>query len=92
MTGEPFSKRRCPACGRMFGSPRARAMHERDNHTPKALARKANQRAAAARARQEDSEPSYADRLIDAQLAVAMGDPVGDPEIEAMFGDYLYDD
>lgn len=86
MTGEPFSRRRCRACDKSFGSPLARANHERDVHTAKGLekasALKAAQRSA------KDDEPSMADLVVEASMNRAMSLPA-DEDIEAMFGEHL---
>ncbi len=85
MSGEPFSRRRCPACGKHFSSPHDRAQHERDKHGPRAL------KLAAARASarlREPEEPSMADLMVEASLNRAMGERNED-WIEEMFGDHL---
>jgi hypothetical protein len=86
MNDKPFPKTRCPACGKRFGSPRARAMHERDVHSSEALARRGAEKAALAR--RDDEEPSMADLVIEASINRAAGLRIED-WIEAMFGDYL---
>ena len=79
-----FSRRRCAACGRSFGSPRARHQHEVNVHSAKALARRSAEKAALA----ADREPSMADLMVNASMNRAMG-VRNEDWIESMFGDYL---
>ena len=67
-----FKPFRCNKCSKGFNSTEAAAMHITDKHKGNAKILKSQ------KSLPDDDEPSYADRAIEAQLAIACGEHTDD--------------